>query len=40
MRLRIFQVEAFATRLFAGNPAAIVPVHEFPEVPVMQAIEI
>jgi PhzF family phenazine biosynthesis protein len=38
MRLRIFQVDAFTTRLFAGNPAAIVPVDQFPEVAVMQAI--
>jgi PhzF family phenazine biosynthesis protein len=30
MRLRIFQVDAFTTRLFAGNPAAIVPVDQFP----------
>ncbi|HZB92978.1 MAG TPA: PhzF family phenazine biosynthesis protein [Stellaceae bacterium] len=38
MRLKLYQIDAFADRLFAGNPAAVVPLEEdLPEV-VMQAI--
>src|SRR5450631_4309264 len=29
MRTPIFQVDAFATRLFAGNPAAVMPLESF-----------
>ncbi len=38
MRLPIYQVDAFTARLFGGNPAAVVPMSNFPEDAVMQAI--
>jgi PhzF family phenazine biosynthesis protein len=38
MRTPIYQIDAFATRLFAGNPAAVMPMDRFPEDAVMQAI--
>ena len=37
-RTRIFQIDAFTTRRFSGNPAAVVPLNEFPTDEVMQAI--
>jgi PhzF family phenazine biosynthesis protein len=38
MRYPIFQVDAFATRLFAGNPAAVVSMEGFPADATMQAV--
>jgi PhzF family phenazine biosynthesis protein len=38
MRTRIFQVDAFATRCFAGNPAAVMPLEAFAADAVLQAI--
>ena len=38
MRVPIFQIDAFTTRRFAGNPAAVVLLERFPEDFVMQAI--
>ena len=38
MSARIFQVDAFTTRRFAGNPAAVMPMMQFPADEVMQAI--
>src|SRR5579871_6671826 len=38
MRTRIFQVDAFATRRFTGNPAAVLPLPEYPTDEVMLAI--
>jgi PhzF family phenazine biosynthesis protein len=38
MRIRIYQVDAFATRRFAGNPAAVMPLESFPPDDVMLAI--
>jgi PhzF family phenazine biosynthesis protein len=38
MRAPIFQVDAFAARRFAGNPAAVMPMSGFPADAVMQAI--
>ncbi len=38
MRTRIFQVDAFTTQLFAGNPAAIMPLEEFLPDATLQAI--
>jgi PhzF family phenazine biosynthesis protein len=38
MRTPIFQVDAFATALFGGNPAAVMPMKSFPADEVMQAI--
>lgn len=38
MKLQIFQIDAFASRPFAGNPAAVVPLDAWPPDDVMQAI--
>jgi len=38
MELPIYQVDAFASRLFAGNPAAVCPLQEWLPGPTMQAI--
>ncbi|HEY2291369.1 MAG TPA: PhzF family phenazine biosynthesis protein [Thermoanaerobaculia bacterium] len=38
MRTRIFQVDAFTTRRFAGNPAAVMPLDRFPEDGLLQAL--
>lgn len=38
MRTPIFQVDAFTTRRFAGNPAAVMPMAGFPADVVMQAV--
>ena len=38
MRTPIFQIDAFTTRRFHGNPAAVMPLDKFPEDAVMQAI--
>jgi PhzF family phenazine biosynthesis protein len=38
MRLPIFQVDAFASRQFTGNPAAVVVVDRYPDDAVLQAI--
>ncbi len=38
MKLKIYQVDAFATRPFAGNPAAIVPLDEWLPDETMQSI--
>jgi PhzF family phenazine biosynthesis protein len=38
MRVPIFQIDAFTTRRFAGNPAAVMLMESFPEDTVMQAI--
>jgi PhzF family phenazine biosynthesis protein len=38
MRTPIFQIDAFTTRRFAGNPAAVMPMHGFPADAVLQAI--
>jgi len=38
MRTPIFQVDAFTTRRFAGNPAAVVPMDRFPDDATLQAI--
>ncbi len=38
MRTPLFQVDAFTSRLFAGNPAAVMPMERFPADSVMQAI--
>lgn len=38
MRVAIFQVDAFAKRRFAGNPAAVMPMDSFPDDSLMQAI--
>lgn len=38
MRNKIFQVDAFATQLFAGNPAAVMPLPAFLPDRQMQAI--
>jgi PhzF family phenazine biosynthesis protein len=38
MRTPIFQIDAFASRRFAGNPAAVLVMASFPEDAVLQAI--
>lgn len=38
MRTQIFQVDAFATRRFTGNPAAVMPMDRFLDGAVLQAI--
>ena len=38
MRARIFQIDAFTNRRFAGNPAAVMPMESFPADAVLQAI--
>src|SRR5206468_12888038 len=38
MRTMIFQLDAFTTRRFAGNPAAVMLMDSFPEDAVLQAI--
>lgn len=38
MRARIFQLDSFTTRRFAGNPAAVILLANFPEDSVMQAL--
>lgn len=38
MPLRLYQVDAFTDRLFAGNPAAVVPLNQWLPEPLMQAI--
>src|SRR5271170_8440712 len=38
MRTPIFQLDAFTTHRFAGNPAAVMPMDTFPADAVLQAI--
>lgn len=38
MRIPLFQLDAFATRLFTGNPAAVMPLPDFLPDPVLLAI--
>jgi PhzF family phenazine biosynthesis protein len=38
MRVRMFQVDAFANRVFGGNPAAVLPLENFPDDATMLAI--
>jgi PhzF family phenazine biosynthesis protein len=38
MKTRIFQVDAFASERFGGNPAAVMPVESFPADAIMQAL--
>jgi PhzF family phenazine biosynthesis protein len=38
MRTPIYQVDAFTTSLFGGNPAAVMPMERFPADEIMQAV--
>jgi len=38
MKLQLFQADAFATSLFKGNPAAVVPMNEWLPDEIMQQI--
>lgn len=38
MRTPLFQLDAFTNRRYAGNPAAVMPMTEFPDAALMQAI--
>ena len=40
MKLPIYQIDAFADRLFAGNPAAVVPLDEWLDDATLQNITI
>ena len=36
MKLNVYQVDAFAEKLFTGNPAAVIPLEDWIEVELMQ----
>ncbi|HWJ90317.1 MAG TPA: PhzF family phenazine biosynthesis protein [Flavisolibacter sp.] len=38
MKLKMYQVDAFAEKIFRGNPAAVVPLHAWPDDALMQSI--
>lgn len=38
MNIPIYQVDAFASEVFAGNPAAVMPLEAFPDAALLQAI--
>ena len=38
MRIPIYQVDAFTSKVFAGNPAAVCPLDEWLDAPLMQNI--
>ncbi len=38
MTYTIYQVDAFADKLFAGNPAAVIPLESWPDIDLMQQI--
>ncbi|MHB9027507.1 MAG: PhzF family phenazine biosynthesis protein [Candidatus Latescibacterota bacterium] len=38
MKLPLFQIDAFASRVFAGNPAAVCPLESWPEDSLLQSI--
>lgn len=38
MKIPLFQIDAFAGKVFSGNPAAVCPLKEWPDDSVMQAI--
>jgi PhzF family phenazine biosynthesis protein len=38
MKLRLFQIDAFASRVFAGNPAAVVPLDRWLDGATLQAV--
>ena len=38
MKLKMYQVDAFAEKLFAGNPAAVIPLQKWLDSPLMQQI--
>jgi predicted PhzF superfamily epimerase YddE/YHI9 len=38
VRTKIFQLDAFTSRRFAGNPAAVMPLECFPDAALMQAV--
>lgn len=38
MKLNVYQVDAFAEKLFTGNPAAVIPLEDWIEVELMQKI--
>lgn len=37
MRVRFFQIDAFTTHLFAGNPAAVMVLEHYPDDATLQA---
>jgi PhzF family phenazine biosynthesis protein len=38
MKFTIYQIDAFANKLFSGNPAAVIPLEEWPDDSLMQLI--
>jgi PhzF family phenazine biosynthesis protein len=38
MKMTIYQVDAFANKLFGGNPAAVIPLKEWLDTELMQKI--
>lgn len=38
MKLTIYQIDAFASKLFSGNPAAVIPLEKWPDDSLMQNI--
>jgi PhzF family phenazine biosynthesis protein len=38
MKLNLYQVDAFANKLFSGNPAAVIPLQQWPDDALLQAI--
>ena len=40
MKIDLFQIDAFTDKLFAGNPAAVCPLNEWPEDEILQKIAI
>ncbi|MBL7694035.1 MAG: PhzF family phenazine biosynthesis protein [Ferruginibacter sp.] len=38
MKLTLYQIDAFANKIFGGNPAAVIPLEQWLDVPLMQQI--
>ncbi len=38
MKLTLYQIDAFANKVFGGNPAAVIPLEQWLDVPLMQQI--
>ncbi|MFN8306246.1 MAG: PhzF family phenazine biosynthesis protein [Ferruginibacter sp.] len=38
MKLTLYQIDAFANKVFGGNPAAVIPLEQWPDAPLMQQI--
>ncbi|HNK28599.1 MAG TPA: PhzF family phenazine biosynthesis isomerase, partial [Ferruginibacter sp.] len=38
MKLTLYQIDAFANKIFGGNPAAVIPLEQWLDAPLMQQI--